>query len=107
MTRTTFISNRLTKLVLVGCAVGIFMLATGCSNEVPPGVAYRDGLLITGSLSQVEPPRTPKTTVIVQPGDTLESIARENRISVYGLTQVNELDNSHIRPGQLLHLPTH
>ena len=107
MTRTTFISNRVTKLVQVGCAVGISVLATACSNEAAPGVAYRDGLLTTGALSQVETPRTPKTTVIVQPGDTLESIARENRISVYGLTQVNVLDNSHIRPGQLLHLPTH
>jgi LysM domain-containing protein len=87
-----------TALIIVGC-----QFLTGCGNEQESFQQPR--LVRTGSIAPISPTAGAPQTIIVQPGDTLHSIARRNRVAVYDLMTFNNLTSASIVPGQSLYLP--
>ena len=91
------------RLTRRGRAVVLVLLAVLAS--------VASAVLFTTASRADDPPGGPAATVVVQPGDTLWSIAtgvmprRDGRDAVAELRRVNGLDRSDIQPGMVLILP--
>jgi LysM repeat protein len=87
-----------TVLLIVAC-----LLLVGCADESDHG--RETGSITTGSTSPAQT-RSSRTT-LVQPGDTLFSIARRNNVTVYDLAASNNLSSTRLRVGQTLSVPSY
>ena len=85
--------------------IGACLFLVGCADE--PDQGRETGSITTGSISGPSPqPRSSRTT-LVQPGDTLFSIARRNNVTVYDLAVSNNLSSTRLRVGQTLAVPSY
>ncbi len=87
-----------TVLLIVAC-----LFLVGCADESDHG--RETGSITTGSTSPAQT-RSSRTT-LVQPGDTLFSIARRNNVTVYDLAASNNLSSTRLRVGQTLSVPSY
>jgi murein DD-endopeptidase MepM/ murein hydrolase activator NlpD len=74
----------------------------------PPPPAYKRPELKSDSKVEPPPGKQPPsgTTVEVQPGDTLYSIARRHGVTASALKELNGLTSTSVRPGQRLLVPS-
>lgn len=89
-----------------GTTVEAIMAANGLDSIY---IYVGQELTIPGASGEPAPPPAPTPSTdgyVVQPGDTLSSIALRHRVSVWALTQANDLTNWHIiYAGQSLIIP--
>ena len=83
--------------------IGACLFLVGCADE--PNHRRETGSITTGSTSAAQ--TRSNRTAIVQPGDTLSSIARRNNVTVYDLATSNNLASTHLRVGQILFVPSY
>src|SRR5258706_3747000 len=85
--------------------VGQVLVIPGAANSSPPPATPNNSNNVSNASSNAVPPSSPGT-YIVQPGDTLNIIARKFNVSVNDLISANNIpDPNHIVPGQQLVIP--
>jgi LysM repeat protein len=87
--------------MIAGC-----LFLVGCADD--PEHERETGSITTGSSRAVPAQgRSSRTTTVVQPGETLSSIARQNNVTVYDLAASNSLSSTQLRVGQTLSIPSY
>lgn len=94
--------NRKNRLLAVSLAV-ILLLSTLFTNFA---MASEESEPIVGIRNQVELSPEAQICYVVQEGDTLYAIGRDNGITVGTLMRYNGLSSTLIKPGQKIYLPT-
>ena len=94
-------SSLVAVLFATALLVGACLFLVGCADE--PNRERETGSITTGSTTSTAT-RSSRTTV-VGPGDTLSSIARRNKVTVYDLAAINSLTSTQLRVGQTLAIP--
>ena len=98
-------SSRIIVLIPTAVIIAACLSLAGCADE--PDRERETGSITTGSTSVMPANARSNRTTIVQPGDTLFSIARRNNVTVYDLASSNNLPSTRLRVGQTLSVPSY
>jgi LysM repeat protein len=89
-----------TTFLIAGC-----LFLVGCADDQEH--ERETGSITTGSTGAMPSQARSIRTTVVQPGETLFSIARQNNVTVYDLAASNSLSSTRLHVGQTLSIPSY